>query len=132
VDTVKFTLRASSNADRTESFALTDATTSENLYVFLDFTDPVASVAFYLDNATATGDADQVSEEAPYDFSGTTSDSTAFPFDTTSIPNGDHTITAVVTEPSGSQTTLTSSFVVTNTQTTEPVVACKPIGSLEI
>ncbi len=81
---------------------------SGDVWIFTGPESGVSSVEFYLDDPDASGSPDQVESRAPYDFAGS-----AERFDTTTIADGAHTMTAIVNHSGGIEF-LTASFVVDN------------------
>ncbi|MBC8121307.1 MAG: hypothetical protein H7Y22_05640, partial [Gemmatimonadaceae bacterium] len=88
------TLQLSPSPNRTNPTPLAGETVSGNIYVFASGKDPdFLRVKFYLDDTTRSGAPIQLELATPFDFaSGTVS--TAYAFDTSTLTNGEHTITA--------------------------------------
>lgn len=117
VDAGAQSLMVSSAADRSNAIALENAQLSSNAYIFLApniSVSTIRSVAFFLDNPSAVGAPEQVERISPYDFAGTAPNDTAFLYDTSMLDDGDHSITAVVTESSGTETAVTANFTINN------------------
>jgi hypothetical protein len=112
-----YTLAVSAVNTRASAGALSGATLSGSRYVFLTPATGVSKVQFWLDNPNATGTPRHTESGAPWDFAGGTA-TTANPFDTRTVGDGTHSITAVVTLSTGSKVTVTNSFIVANNTTT--------------
>jgi len=120
-----YALSLSTSANRSSAVALNGATLSGNAYVFtsnaanLQNFDPsgASKVCYWLDNTSATGTAARCESIAPYDFAASvnnTASSPADPWNTTTVANGAHTITQVVTLSSGGSEVDTAAFTVEN------------------
>lgn len=103
----------STASNRSNPVLLTSQTVSGNIYVFLSPESGVKRVYFYLDNPSATGSAVWTESNAPWDFAGGTV-AAAAPYNTATLPNGSHSITAKVWLTAGGSTTVTSAFTVSN------------------
>lgn len=106
-------LQVSSNADRSGGTSLSSATVARDIYVFVPHESGITKVAFYVDDPTRSRPAYKVEKGAPWDLAGTASNGAALPFDSTTLSNGTHSITAVTTL-SGSTVVTTSTFEVDN------------------
>lgn len=104
----------STAADRAAPQPLVGATVSGVIYAF-ESIEPagVARVDFYLDKPAATGTPWRSEQTAPYDFNGGTA-TIAKPFDTQTLANGSHTITALVVKTDGTRSTESATFSVAN------------------
>jgi large repetitive protein len=112
-----YSLQLSPNADRSTPAALNGSTLSANAaYIFLTPTAGVARVDFFLDSAAAPTASESA---APLDFAHTAANNTALPWNPTTVPDGAHSIRAVVTPSSGSAQTVTANFTV-STATSPP------------
>jgi hypothetical protein len=70
-------------------------------------------VRFYLDDPNMFGTPRRVEKSAPYDFAGG-SVSTANPFDTLTVSDGSHTLTAAVELSGGGIEVVNATFTVAN------------------
>ena len=96
------------------SVGLAGGSTPAAIYVQLRERDVDWSrVDFWLDNHTMSGTPTKVEREAPFDFKGGTL-STANPWDTTTVADGTHTISAKLYLSDGTTKTISSSFSVNN------------------
>lgn len=88
------TLVYSTFSDRREPLMPVEGefTEAQEIYVFVPDTDYIKQVWFLLD-----GDQVQLEKRSEYDFKGTAGDGDAYPFQVSSLSNGQHNITAVVT-----------------------------------
>ena len=109
-----FSLQLSAAADRSASSALQGQTVAGTIYVFTSPASGVTRVRFWLDNPQMSGTPRQTEGAAPWDFAGTAANGTANPTNTTTIPNGSHTITAAVDKSAGGTDVLSSSFTISN------------------
>jgi hypothetical protein len=104
-----YALSVSSNANRSSAVALQGATLSGSIYVFTSYAanlqnfNPtgISKVCYWFDNPSMTGTATHCESYVPYDFTGTASGGTEFPWGTSSVASGTHTITQSVTFSSG-------------------------------
>src|SRR4030095_1312647 len=113
-----YTLQVSSSPARLNPSSL-QGTVSGLIYVFVDPSSGVRRVRFFLDDPLMTRSPRQTDNKEPYDFAGSTG-SAANPFNTASVSNGSHTITAAI-ELSGGSTqvvkTVNATFTVSNPKT---------------
>ncbi|MBC8122992.1 MAG: VCBS repeat-containing protein [Gemmatimonadaceae bacterium] len=120
VDTVSIlqsttpTLQLSPSPNRTNPTPLAGGSVSGNIYVFASGKDSdFLRVRFFLDDPTQSGESFSLELAAPFDFaSGTVS--TANAFNTRTLTNGQHTITATFARTNGTIRTITSTFTVSN------------------
>jgi hypothetical protein len=108
-----YSLLVSSSPNRSSPAPLSGKTVSDKIYVFTSPETGVYKVRFYLDDPNLTGTPRRVETSAPYDFAGGTV-STANPFDTTTVSDGSHTITAAVVLTSGSTEVVNATFAISN------------------
>ena len=106
-------LRVSSSSDRSGSKLLSGATVSDDVFVFTSPDSGVASVKFFIDNPSASGSPYRTEKAAPFDLAGG-SVSVAKPFDTATLSDGQHSMTAVVTMTAGGTQQLSATFTVNN------------------
>ncbi len=119
-------LVVSTNADRSNPVGLAGVTLKGNAYVFVKRAN-VTGVKFYVDDPSLSS---PVSVEAftPFDLARTAADGTAYPFDTTKLNDGAHTVTAVATLTDNRTRTLRAQFKVANQGKTTTTTA-KPTTS---
>jgi large repetitive protein len=124
-----YQLLSSNSSNRSGPTPLDGSTVSGKIYVFTSpDTSDISRVRFYLDNPTATGTPRRTENIAPYDFAGgTTTAATAF--DTATIADGSHSITAAVDLTSGTTEVVTATFTVVNNAPSPPALSFSP-GSL--
>ncbi len=110
----EFAIVYSVSASRSNPVPLSDAQVSGNLYVF---TTPNATeivrVLMYLDDSTMTGPPRRTEDSAPYDFSGGSA-TKAKAFDTKTVADGTHTVTAAIVLADGTTEQIHASFTVAN------------------
>jgi acid phosphatase type 7 len=108
-----YTLLMSSSSNRSNPAPLASKSVAGKIYVFTTPDIGVDRVRFYLDDPNMSGTPRKVERNAPYDFAGGTV-STANPFDTTSVSDGSHTITAAVVLTTGGTEVVHATFTVAN------------------
>jgi hypothetical protein len=109
-----YAMKVSTSSSRTSPEALEGRTVTRVIYPFLVPPTGATRVRFWLDNTAATGTPRTVENSPPWDFLGTASNGTARPFDTRTISNGSHTITAVADLTGGGTKTVHATFSVAN------------------
>ena len=111
-----YELQISTAADRSNPDPLQGATVSGTAYVFLSpETADIDQVVFFLDDPTMSGAPFRTEGNAPYDFAGGPSGgATANGFDTTTLANGSHTISARVDLVGGGTEQAAATFTVSN------------------
>jgi len=114
-----YSLLVSSSSNRSNPAPLAGKTVRDKIYAFTTPDSGVAAVRFYLDNPNMTGTPRRRETGAPYDFAGGTV-STANPFDTKTVSDGSHTITAAVDLAAGGTEVVHASFTVANSATVGP------------
>jgi len=124
-----YSVLVSTSSTRSSPVSLAGATAKGKIYVFTrPDTSDISRVRFWLDNPQHTGTPRHSETGAPYDFVGTNSDTarTAKPFDTTTLTDGQHTITASVDLASGTSEVLNATFTVANRAPALPALAFSP------
>jgi hypothetical protein len=110
-------LVVSSSANRANPETLTGATLSGNAYIFTTPDTPdIKRVRFWVDDPAMTGRPYGVDNKAPYDLAGGTV-TTAKPFDTTTLADGTHSVTAAIERSTGTDV-VTATFTINNGTTT--------------
>lgn len=99
----------SDSPDRSAPRQLEGAAVGERMHAFVLPETGVAMVEFHVDDPTAQGVPDQIERIAPYDLAGG-STTRADTFDTTTLSDGFHTVTAVVTTDDGHVQTIQTGF----------------------
>ena len=113
--TTTHTLQASASSDRSGSFPLASATVSGNVHVFThDTRSGVARVRFWLDDPTMSGTPRKTEGGWPHDFNGTANGGGAIPFDTSTLFDGTHEVTAAIDLTTGGTVVVRAPFVVRN------------------
>ncbi len=108
-------LAFSPNANRSNAVQLHGRAVSGNIYVFVQPGTSAERVQFYLNDRNRNGSPFHTEGAIPFDLSGTNpSNGNSQSFDTRSLPNGSHNITAVLTLKSGGTRVLSASFAVQN------------------
>jgi hypothetical protein len=110
-----YDLLMSTSPDRSSPAPLAGRTVSGRIYPFTapDAVD-IAQVRFWLDNPTMSGTPRKTEGNRPYDFAGTAASGAANPFDTRTISNGPHTITASIDFVGGGSQVVSRTFTVSN------------------
>jgi chitodextrinase len=118
-------LEFSTSSDRATPRGLEGSTIAGSVYIFVAASPGVAGVSFYLDDREMSGEPRQFEQNAPYDYAGGSA-TVARAFDSTSIPDGQHTITAAMNLVEGGQDVMHGTFTIANGQpsgdTTPPTV----------
>lgn len=120
-------LLISARSDRSAASSLSGAAVSGAAYVFLAPEAEVAVVEFWLDNEALSGKPRQRETQAPFDFAGGTATS-ALPFDTSTLSNGAHVISARVTATDGHVSIIHTNFT-KGTTTAPPSVSTLRINA---
>jgi hypothetical protein len=107
-------LLVSQFADRTDPVALHGASLDGLAYVFLDSGLAIERVWFYLDDPDQSGPPWKIEGKVPYDFAGTTLSGSATAYDTTTLDDGAHLISAAVEFPDGETALVAGMFYVVN------------------
>lgn len=107
-------LQVSDAPNRAAPTALAGAELTGDAYIFIGSPTNVTRVRFYLD-APPPASPRQTENLGPYDFAGTAPNDTAYPFDTSSISDGQHSIYAEVTYLNATTEILSAAFTVNNT-----------------
>lgn len=115
-------LQVSQTKERANPTALEGATVGGKVYVLVQAQTGITKVEFWLDDPAMAGLPRQTEGKAPWDFAGSAADGTALPFDTKTVTEGQHTITARVTRSSGVQELAHATFTVSN-----PLPGCSPV-----
>ena len=107
----------SKSPDRSNPMTLESNTISGLAYIELLSTNQmIQQVDFYLNSASGSSIKPiSSSTTAPFDFNGTAASGSALPFDSGTLPNGTHYITAQVTLTDNTVFSIRSSFIVDNT-----------------
>jgi hypothetical protein len=124
-----YSLLVSTSSTRANPVSLDGATVKGKIYVFTKpDTSDISRVRFWLDNSQHTGTPRKSETSAPYDFAGTSSDATrtAKPFDTATLTDGQHTITASVDLATGTSEIVNAAFTVANKAPATPALTFSP------
>ena len=114
-----YSLMISSSPNRVAAAPLAGNAVRGSVYIFLTPTTGVVKTSFWLDDAAATGAATHVEHYSPVDFAGTDPAAKAKPWDTTTVADGAHSITARI-ETASEVTTITIEFTVANAASSGP------------
>lgn len=110
---VNYQLELSASPDRSNPVLLGGQRVSGDIYVFLTPDTDILQVDFFVDDAGMSQPPLTVNSTPPFDLAdGTVNAANAF--DTTTISEGSHTVTAQISLASGDTIVVTSSFVVDN------------------
>ncbi|MBC8122344.1 MAG: hypothetical protein H7Y22_10960 [Gemmatimonadaceae bacterium] len=125
----------STSPNRSSSVPLSGQNVSGNIYVFTSPSSGVSQVQFFLDDPDMSDPPIRMEKESPHDFAGTASSGGAQPFNTATVVNGSHTITARLSLSGGGTQVLNATFTSTNTTGlttfTWSTVAGSPIARFE-
>jgi N-acetylneuraminic acid mutarotase len=114
-----FQLMHSASPDRSNPVALASATVSGSLYAFVKPDSGASQVRFYVDNPSASGTPYRTESTAPWDLAGGSATASA-PFDTRTLSNGSHTVTASVSKSAGGTELISAAFTVSNSTAPPP------------
>ena len=110
-----YQILVSNNNDRSSADTLVGTTLSGNTHIFVSPETDIKQVQFFLNKPTTTAPT-QTENKAPYDLAGTLSNSNAISYDTTTLPDGSHTLVARIVKNDLSEELITSNFDVSNSQ----------------
>lgn len=96
------TLRLSWSSDRSNATGLASKAVSGKVYIFEAPGMSTTRVRFYLDDTSRSKTPHSTETYAPYDFAGGTT-TTAYPFDTSTLWSGSHTLTVAVDTSTGTK-----------------------------
>jgi unsaturated chondroitin disaccharide hydrolase len=108
-----FPLLVSRQANRSNAVELNNQTLSGNAYIFVPAGTNIKQVSFWLDDPNRTSAPRRTESGAPYDFANGTA-TAANPWDTRTIANGQHAVTAELTRTDGSKAVVTAVFTIAN------------------
>jgi fibronectin type 3 domain-containing protein len=120
-----YKVQYSTASNRSSPVDLAGASAVGSIFVFTKPETGVTRVRFFIDNPSMTGTPARTETVAPYDLQGTNTDGTAKPLATTTLSDGEHTITAAVDKSAGGTDVLNATFTVANAgppDTTPPAV----------
>jgi len=117
--TEDYQLLLSYNSNRSNAVKLDDQTISGNVYIFLDPEANVSQVVFSID-----GQTHNTENYAPYDL--------GLPFDSSTLSNGSHTISALIRHQDGSSQTISAGCYVNNETSTAPPAVSEPARSVTL
>lgn len=109
-----FTVVHSLDSRRGSPTPLDGAEVSGSIYPFLAPAEGVASTSWWLDDPLMGGAPLRTDSTAPFDFAPGSVTHRAAPLDTTTLADGEHTITVRVTTPGGAQHVSTATFETSN------------------
>ena len=124
-------LWVSANPNRAGSVSLSGAAIDGNAYIYLPSDPAITKVEFWLDNPAMTGAPRQTEKEGPFDFAGGSA-TVANPFNTGTVADGPHVISARVTTSDGHVEVLEVNFTVGSAPVTEPPPPAQPATTLRI
>ncbi len=110
----QYELLLGADADRNSPVSLDGATVAGDIFVFTSPDTGVRRVFFYIDDPTQSGPYFKREGKAPYDLNGTMSNGQANAFDTNTLSDGSHTITARVELSAGGNAVVTATVTISN------------------
>jgi hypothetical protein len=116
-------LALSLNPDRSGAVRLDGSAVRGKIYVFVENSEALEKVDFYLDRRWRTKPPVQTDTNPPFDLAGTAADGAALPYDTTKLADGPHTIRAVLTWSDGTSSRQRGDFTVANKAATVATTA---------
>lgn len=111
-------LMFSERSDRGAPLPLEGAEIAGKTFVFVSAAGTVNRVRFWLDDPERLGAPRKDERNAPWDFAGTAKNDSALPFDTTTLADGAHVVTAVVEFFDGTSQVLQGRFSLSNSVAT--------------
>jgi lysophospholipase L1-like esterase len=113
-----YDLQLSEVSNRSGAVLLNGTSVQGNIYVFVSPESGISRVSFYIDDPQMSGTPTKVEGRAPYDLGGT-ADATllALPFNSASLSDGPHQMTARVELSTGGSQVVNASFTVNNSIT---------------
>lgn len=105
----EYKLLVSDSADRSSAMTLDGNAVNGSIHVFVSPERGVDQVQFALNDQPV-----RTEFWTPYDFAATAPDGMAYPFDSASLPNGVHTISAVISRIGGGSEITAATFIVDN------------------
>lgn len=109
-----YDLQMSKSSNRASPVSLNGQTVAGQLYIFTAPDTNVVSVSFFLDGSAT---AFRTENLGPFDFAGTATSGAAQAFNSATLPDGNHFITANIKLSSGSVQSVTAQFTVSNNAT---------------
>jgi len=107
-------LRWSTTRSRTSPAPLEGAVLTGQVYPYLAPAGPAVSVAFYVDDTGKERPPLRTDGKVPFDLGGSNTDGTAKPWDSAVVPDGTHTLTAVVSYGGGLTESVSATFATSN------------------
>ena len=125
--TSTYNLLVSSSPDRSAPLTLDGRAVSGAIYVFVAPESGIKKVRFWVDDLQRLGPVYKEEGGAPWDLAGTHKNGVAaLPFDTSTLGNGTHNVTAVVGLLAGGSETLSADFTVGPPEPEEPGLTLSP------
>lgn len=112
-----YDILVSTSPTRNGATSLQGATVSGSIYAFVSPETGVSEVRFWIDDPSMATRPFKTERGAPWDLAGTNGDGTAKPFNTGSLADGQHSLTALVTVAAGGSEVVTSTFTIANGST---------------
>lgn len=109
-----YQLMVSPSPDRSSPKPLHGSTAEGDVHVFTAPDSNVARVRFYVDDPGLAGTPRKIESGSPYDLAGTASNGSALPFDTRTLSQGQHVVTAAVELLSGGTEVASATFTVSH------------------
>ena len=94
----------------------------ETSIVFVSPETGISQVSFFLDDPSMSGPPRQVENNPPYDFAGTARSGEANLFDTITVIDGSHVITALISLTGGETEVVSTTFTVQNNVVTQALL----------
>ena len=122
-----YNLFLSTSSDRSSPVALDGRAVSGDIYVFVAPESGIKKVRFWVDDPQRQGPAYKEEGGAPWDLAGTHKSGVgALPFDTSTIGDGAHNVTALITLSAGGSEILSADFTVGPPGPEEPRLTLSP------
>jgi hypothetical protein len=125
--TSTYNLLVSTSPDRSAPLSLDGRAVSGNIYVFVAPESGIKKVRFWVDDPQMLGPVFKEEGGAPWDLAGTHKNGVAaLPFDTSTLGNGTHNITAIVGLLAGGSETVSADFTVGPPGSEDPSLTLSP------
>lgn len=120
-------LLVSTSLTRSSPMPLAGRSISGNIYAFTTPINGVKRVRFFVDNPSMSGTPRRTESYAPYDFADSNDyTGTAYAFNTTTVADGSHTITAAIDLNASGTAAVGATFTVANTTPPPPLPPPNP------
>jgi hypothetical protein len=121
-------LVVSTSSNKSAPVDLHGAVLSGNIYVWVDDDADLKTVVFFIDDPELIGERFRIERFAPFDLAGGT-ETSALPYDTTKLANGEHNISVLVESYDGTVDVLSATFTVNSSGAPAPTSTPAPTAT---